>query len=193
MVAVDHQTQRYRLLCSSGTMPGRSTRERAAPRTSHTPRVLDPAGGAGVLPLGAYSVSAHFPRLVSSSTKIADVIVCHMGLTTGGTIGADTARTLDDCVTLSTQWAAAARSARSDVIVLVHDAPSSTRPMHNSFCRMQPESTVSTAHPQWNDFQLRSRLPRKCASSPASPSRIAVPGPLLQIPRWWDWMVIYWS
>ncbi len=28
----------------------------------------------------------------------ADIIVCHMGLTTGGSIGAETARTLDDCV-----------------------------------------------------------------------------------------------
>ena len=53
----------------------------------------------------------------------ADVVVCHMGLTTGGTIGADTARTLDDCVRLATEWAEAARSARSDVFVLVHGGP----------------------------------------------------------------------
>ncbi len=53
----------------------------------------------------------------------ADVIVCHMGLTTGGTIGAETARTLDDCVALSNEWAAAARSVRDDVIVLVHGGP----------------------------------------------------------------------
>ena len=53
----------------------------------------------------------------------ADVVVCHMGLTTGGTIGADTARTLDDCVQLATEWADAARSVRSDVLVLVHGGP----------------------------------------------------------------------
>lgn len=53
----------------------------------------------------------------------ADVVVCHMGLTTGGSIGAGTARTLDDCVTLSTEWAEAARSVRPDVIVLVHGGP----------------------------------------------------------------------
>ena len=53
----------------------------------------------------------------------ADIIVCHMGLTTGGSIGAHTARTLDDCVTLATEWAAAAHSVRSDVIVLVHGGP----------------------------------------------------------------------
>jgi predicted TIM-barrel enzyme len=53
----------------------------------------------------------------------ADIVVCHMGLTTGGSIGADTAKTLDDCVRLATEWAAAARSIRSDVIVLVHGGP----------------------------------------------------------------------
>jgi predicted TIM-barrel enzyme len=53
----------------------------------------------------------------------ADVVVCHMGLTTGGTIGADTAVTLDDCVQQATEWADAARSVRPDVIVLVHGGP----------------------------------------------------------------------
>jgi predicted TIM-barrel enzyme len=53
----------------------------------------------------------------------ADVIVCHMGLTTGGRIGAETARSLDDCVQLSNEWAEAARSVRDDVIVLVHGGP----------------------------------------------------------------------
>ena len=37
----------------------------------------------------------------------ADVIVCHLGLTTGGDIGAETARTLDDSVALCNEWAAA--------------------------------------------------------------------------------------
>jgi len=53
----------------------------------------------------------------------ADIVVCHMGLTTGGTIGAGTAKSLDDCVGLATEWAAAARSIRDDVIVLVHGGP----------------------------------------------------------------------
>lgn len=53
----------------------------------------------------------------------ADIVVCHMGLTTGGSIGAETARTLDECVTLADEWAAAARSVREDVIVLVHGGP----------------------------------------------------------------------
>ncbi|KQQ05890.1 MULTISPECIES: phosphoenolpyruvate hydrolase family protein [unclassified Rathayibacter] len=53
----------------------------------------------------------------------ADVVVVHLGLTTGGSIGAETARTLDDGVELASAWAAAARSVRDDVIVLVHGGP----------------------------------------------------------------------
>lgn len=53
----------------------------------------------------------------------ADVIVCHLGLTTGGNIGAETARTLDDSVALCNEWAAAAKDVRDDVIVLVHGGP----------------------------------------------------------------------
>ncbi len=53
----------------------------------------------------------------------ADLIVCHMGLTTGGAIGAETSRNLDDCVALIDEWAAAARDVRDDVIVLCHGGP----------------------------------------------------------------------
>jgi predicted TIM-barrel enzyme len=53
----------------------------------------------------------------------ADVVVAHLGLTTGGTIGASTARTIEDCVPLIDEWAAAARAVRPDVIVLVHGGP----------------------------------------------------------------------
>jgi predicted TIM-barrel enzyme len=53
----------------------------------------------------------------------ADIIVCHMGLTTGGSIGAETALTLDDCVARVDAWAAAARSVRDDVIVLCYGGP----------------------------------------------------------------------
>ena len=53
----------------------------------------------------------------------ADMIVAHMGLTTGGTIGAGTALTLDDCVPRITAIADAARSIRSDVILLCHGGP----------------------------------------------------------------------
>lgn len=53
----------------------------------------------------------------------ADIIVCHMGLTTGGGIGAETALTLDGCVEQIDEWTAAARNVRDDVIVLCHGGP----------------------------------------------------------------------
>ncbi|HEI6967049.1 TPA: phosphoenolpyruvate hydrolase family protein [Yersinia enterocolitica] len=56
----------------------------------------------------------------------ADIIVPHMGLTTGGNIGADTALKLADCVPLINKWAAAAKAVRDDVIVLCHGGPIST-------------------------------------------------------------------
>ncbi|EOI6456928.1 phosphoenolpyruvate hydrolase family protein [Yersinia enterocolitica] len=56
----------------------------------------------------------------------ADIIVPHMGLTTGGNIGADTALKLADCVPLINKWAAAAKAVREDVIVLCHGGPIST-------------------------------------------------------------------
>jgi predicted TIM-barrel enzyme len=56
----------------------------------------------------------------------ADVLVCHMGLTTGGNIGAGTAKTLDDCVGFINAWSAAALKKRRDVITLCHGGPIST-------------------------------------------------------------------
>jgi len=56
----------------------------------------------------------------------ADVVVCHLGLTTGGAIGAETALTLDACIASIDAWSAAARSVRGDVIVLCHGGPIAT-------------------------------------------------------------------
>jgi predicted TIM-barrel enzyme len=53
----------------------------------------------------------------------ADIIVPHMGLTTGGSIGADTALKLEDCPPLIDAWAAAAKAVRPDIIVLCHGGP----------------------------------------------------------------------
>lgn len=53
----------------------------------------------------------------------ADIVVAHMGVTTGGTIGASSAKTLESCVTEIDAIAAAARSVRADVIVLCHGGP----------------------------------------------------------------------
>ncbi len=53
----------------------------------------------------------------------ADIIVCHLGLTTGGAIGAETALGLDDCVPLIDAWAGAAMAVNPEVIVLCHGGP----------------------------------------------------------------------
>ncbi|MCC2634996.1 phosphoenolpyruvate hydrolase family protein [Ramlibacter sp.] len=53
----------------------------------------------------------------------ADIVVCHLGLTTGGAIGAGTALKLEDCVAPINAWAAAAKSVRPDILVLCHGGP----------------------------------------------------------------------
>jgi len=53
----------------------------------------------------------------------ADIIVCHMGLTTGGSIGAETALKLEDCPALVNTWSEAARKVNPDVVILVHGGP----------------------------------------------------------------------
>ena len=53
----------------------------------------------------------------------ADVLVPHMGLTTKGSIGAQTARTLDECVELIQSMHDAAAAVRPDVLVLCHGGP----------------------------------------------------------------------
>ena len=56
----------------------------------------------------------------------ADIIVPHMGLTTGGAIGAETSLELKDCPAIINQWVAAAKSVRKDVIVICHGGPISS-------------------------------------------------------------------
>jgi predicted TIM-barrel enzyme len=53
----------------------------------------------------------------------ADIIVAHMGLTTKGAIGAQTAMSLDQAVSRVQAICDAAKSVRSDVIVLCHGGP----------------------------------------------------------------------
>jgi predicted TIM-barrel enzyme len=53
----------------------------------------------------------------------ADVVVAHMGLTTKGTIGARTARALEECVGAVQAIADACKAVRSDCLVLCHGGP----------------------------------------------------------------------
>ncbi len=68
-----------------------------------------------------YIFSAEDARAMTEAG--ADILVCHMGLTTGGSIGADTAKGLDDCVALIDEWSQAAAEVREDVVVLCHGGP----------------------------------------------------------------------
>ena len=56
----------------------------------------------------------------------ADVIVAHMGVTVGGTVGATSSKTLADCVGEVDRITEAAMRVRSDILVLCHGGPIAT-------------------------------------------------------------------
>jgi predicted TIM-barrel enzyme len=62
-------------------------------------------------------------QAVAMTEAGADLLVPHMGLTTKGSIGAQTAKTLDDCVVEIQAMRDAAVAVRPDVIVLCHGGP----------------------------------------------------------------------
>jgi predicted TIM-barrel enzyme len=53
----------------------------------------------------------------------ADLIVAHVGMTTGGTIGATEAMTLDQAVEITMKIADASRKIRKDILVICHGGP----------------------------------------------------------------------
>ena len=68
----------------------------------------------------------------------ADIVVCHLGLTTGGAIGAETAMKLADCVAPIQAWEAAAKAVNPNVIVLCHGGPIATPEDAQSILRQCP-------------------------------------------------------
>ena len=60
---------------------------------------------------------------VAMTNAGADIIVAHMGVTTGGSIGARSAKSLDDCVSEIDAISEAALMQRDDIIVLCHGGP----------------------------------------------------------------------
>ena len=56
----------------------------------------------------------------------ADIIVPHMGLTTGGSIGAETAIKLEQCPAIIDAWAETAMKVRKDIMVICHGGPISS-------------------------------------------------------------------
>ena len=68
----------------------------------------------------------------------ADIVVCHLGLTTGGAVGAETAMKLADCVAPIQAWEAAAKAVNPNVIVLCHGGPIATPEDAQSILRQCP-------------------------------------------------------
>jgi predicted TIM-barrel enzyme len=71
-----------------------------------------------------YAFDPEQARLLAAAG--ADVVVAHMGLTTTGSIGAKTAKTLDQCVSEVTAIAEAGKTARGNVLALCHGGPIAT-------------------------------------------------------------------
>jgi predicted TIM-barrel enzyme len=81
----------------------------------------------------------------------ADVVVCHLGLTAGGTIGAETALSLEGCVPKINAWARAALEVNPEVIVLCHGGP----------IAMPPDAEYILKHcPQCHGFYGASSMER---------------------------------
>lgn len=65
-------------------------------------------------------------QAVAMAEAGADILVPHMGLTTGGSIGAETALKLEDCPARIDAMARAAKAVRPDILVLCHGGPIAT-------------------------------------------------------------------
>ena len=88
------------------------------------------------------------------------IIVAHMGVTTGGAIGAKAAKSLEQCADEIAAIAAAARGVRDDVIVLCHGGPIAMpddAQLHPR--RALPTATAFTARVRWSG--CRSRPPSR--------------------------------
>jgi predicted TIM-barrel enzyme len=87
----------------------------------------------------------------------ADIVVAHMGVTTGGSIGASSAKSLQQCVAEINAIAAAARAVRNDVIVLCHGGPISMPDDARFSLINATASTVSTARARWSGCRPKQR------------------------------------
>ena len=89
----------------------------------------------------------------------ADIIVCHMGLTTGGAIGAETALKLDDCPALIDAWAGAALQGAArhpGARARRPDRGAGRRGLHHEG-RPRP-ATASMALPRWSGCRSKRAL-----------------------------------
>ncbi|KAK5320229.1 ToMV susceptible protein tm-1(GCR26) [Exophiala xenobiotica] len=100
----------------------------------------------------------------------ADCLVAHMGLTTSGSIGARTGKSLDDCVELIQNIRDAAVKINSDIIILCHGGPiaepkdasyvlSRTKGVHGFFGassmeRLPVEIAITNTTKEFKDLQV---------------------------------------
>ena len=80
----------------------------------------------------------------------ADIIVCHMGLTTGGSIGAATGVKLADCPPLINAWSAAARQVDQTSSCCATAGRSPRRRMRSSSWPSAPNAMASTEPRAWS-------------------------------------------
>ncbi|KAK5406156.1 ToMV susceptible protein tm-1(GCR26) [Exophiala xenobiotica] len=106
----------------------------------------------------------------------ADCLVAHMGLTTSGSIGARTGKSLDDCVELIQNIRDAAVKINSDIIILCHGGPiaepkdasyvlSRTKGVHGFFGassmeRLPVEIAITNTTKEFKDLQVNLSKPR---------------------------------
>jgi predicted TIM-barrel enzyme len=89
----------------------------------------------------------------------ADIVVCHMGLTTGGAIGATTALTLADCVGADQRLGGARAVRKPDVLVLCHGGPIADA----GRCKMDPLALPRNCHGFYGASSME-RLPTEAAA-----------------------------
>jgi predicted TIM-barrel enzyme len=84
---------------------------------------VDMIRAAGQLGLLTCPYVFHEDEAADMAKAGADVLIPHMGLTTKGSIGAQTALTLDDCVPRIQAMHDAAKRVKKDILVLCHGGP----------------------------------------------------------------------
>ena len=87
----------------------------------------------------------------------ADVIVAHMGVTVGGTVGATSARALEQCVGDVDRIAEAAARIRPDIVVLCHGGPIATPEDAEFMMRKCRIATGFMARAAWSDCRSKRR------------------------------------
>jgi predicted TIM-barrel enzyme len=96
----------------------------------------------------------------------ADVLVPHMGLTTSGTIGAQTALTLDEAVERVQAMRDAAVAVNPEILVLCHGGPIAEPADAGYVLARTTGSAASSAPHRWRGCPSNARSPPRCARLP---------------------------